>query len=383
MISKIISGVGKRIPDFINRKFANIPFKYRYGQSYVEFENLISESSLWSESELEKFVIFHFNKIFQHAKKFNCYKEKYKKKGVYKLKVNSLNDISKIPIVTRQELRNNIRDFSGHYYEKTGGTSGNPLFLYLDKNIWAREWAHYHSIWSRVNYSYTDAKFVFKRENNKDKFIKYEFEHNEYVVNTFNVSKKEINLFFRTLIKKEVKYFHGYPSTIYDFLRFLEENISYSQKEMIMRLIKCCFFSSEMPLPHITNYVKNIWNIDFLACYGHTEACVLAAADVNNLNYKPEQTYGYIEEENGFLLGTSYYNYDMPLIRYRTDDLIYANKNENGLLKTFEIKEGRILDFFYNKQGLKVYYLDLFYDTKGEIFSDIDYLQFFQKKMVR
>tara|TARA_R110002073_G_scaffold72537_1_gene177545 strand:- start:556244 stop:557590 length:1347 start_codon:yes stop_codon:yes gene_type:complete len=379
MISKIISGVGKRIPDFINRKFAKIPFKFRHGQSYVDFKKLIHEASFWNDDDIEKFVIFHFNKIFQHAKKFKFYKSKYEKEGVYNLNIKTLADIKKIPIVTRQELRDNIDQFDGHYYEKTGGTSGNPLFLYLDQNVWAREWAHYHKIWSKVDFSYTNAKFVFKRENNKDKFIKYDFENNEYIINTFEITDKDIKKFFNVLIKKDIKYFRGFPSTIYDFLRFLENKISDTQKATITRLIKCCFFSSELPLPHIINYMNNSWNIDFLVCYGHTEACVLAAAGVNNLNYIPEHTYGYIEEENGQLLGTSYYNYGMPLIRYRTDDLISAQKSKNGLVKSFEIVQGRVLDFFFDRKGLKVYYLDLFYDTDGEIFKYIDYLQFFQE----
>ena len=376
----IIKAIGKRTPNFINRLFVYIPFKYRHGRVYTEFEKLISESKEWDEDELENYVVTHFNRIFQHAKKFKLYKEKYKKSGVYDLKINCIDDIKKIPILTRKEIRNNIQEFKGFFYEKTGGTSGNPLHLYLDKNIWAREWAHYHNIWSIVDYKYTDAKFVFKRENTKDKFIKYDFNHNEYLVNTYNMSIQNVDYFFKTLITKKVKYFHGYPSSIYDFLKFLEVNASAFQKKILQAQIKCCFLSSETPLAHIINYIRNVWEIDFLACYGHTEACVLASADINNLHYSPLHTYGYIEEENNLLLGTSYHNFDMPLIRYNTDDLIRANKYKNGVVKSFLIKEGRILDYFFDKNELKIYYLDLFEETDGEIFNYIEHLQFYQNK---
>ncbi len=376
----IINKAGKIAPNFISRLFVNIPFSYRYGAIYTKFKNVIKKAKHWNEDELENYIVTHFDKAFQHAKKFELYKRKYKESGVLDLIVRSIDDILKIPILTRNEIRESIDEFTGSYYEKTGGTSGNPLQLYLDENIWAREWAHYHYIWKKADYKYLDAKFMICRENVQDKFIEYDFEHNQYRINTYNISENDINEFLRILIAKKVKYFHGYPSAIYDFLKEIENKISSDQRKLIQNQIKCCFFSSETPLINVTEYIRNVWNFDYLACYGHTECCVLAHAEKNNLTYTPLHTYGYVEDEGNLLVGTSYHNYDMPLIRYRTDDLIRSKKNKNGIVTSFIVKEGRVLDYFLDKNDLKVYYLDLFYETQGDIFKCIDYCQFYQSK---
>lgn len=380
MLSRVINMIGNRLPEFLSRQVARFPFSYRYGKTYTYFNQLAIEYDGWEDAKIESYSIENFNRIFQYAKKIDFYKEKYKKSGVFDLEIKTLADIKKIPMLTREEIRDNLNLFKGKYLEKTGGSSGNPLKVYLDTEIWSREWAHYHHIWSKIDYNYTDVKCVFKRENARDSFIRYSFDHNEYIVNTYNIKQENIEDFCDLIEKRKIQYFHGYPSSIYDFLRKIDAMLSEKQRQIIKNSIKCCFFSSEMLLPSAIKYVKDYWGFSFIVCYGHTEACVLASSDVNTLTYTPKHTYGYVEEENSMLLGTSFHNYDMPLIRYRTDDLIESYKNKNGLLKSFKIKKGRKLDFFYDRKGLKVYYLDLFYETEGEIFKYIHYLQFFQQK---
>ena len=383
MIRRLINKIGRISPDFMGRIMVKIPFKFRHGKVYSEFINKIRESEKWNEEELENYVVSRFNKIFQHAKSFRFYRDKYESAGVLNMEVKSIDDIKKIPILTRHEIRDSISEFKGFSLEETGGTSGNPLKVYLDKYAWPREWAHYHEIWSKVGYKYTDAKFVLRKQNSKDNFIKYLFEHNEYVINTYRGIKNNIDEFFKVLTTYNLKYFHGYPSAIYDFLKEIEDVLTNNQKKLLKEQIRCCFFSSEMPLPHMMEYITNKWGFDFIACYGHTEVCVLAATDINELAYYPYHTYGHVEVEDNMLLGTSYHNFDMPLIRYNTDDLVRAIRYSNGIVKYFEVTEGRIFDYIYDRNNLKIPIITMFREHFSEIFKHIDHIQVFQEKKGR
>ena len=309
-------------PNFIKRLFVKIPFNYRYGSVYSVTQKTIRDSENWSENDLERYIINHFDRIFQFAKKIPFYKNKYERSGVMDLVVTSIEDIKKIPILTRSEIRENYMEFDGYYSDSTGGTSGIPLSIYFDKNAWAREWAHFHHIWGKVGYKYTDAKFTLRQQNLKDKLIKYTFQHNDYKLNTYNLKDHHIRDFYYILTKRNVKYFHGYPSSINDFLKKIEGRITKNQMELLKSKIKCCLYASEYPTPQIVDYLKNNWNLNFISWYGHTEKCVLAASNINELIYYPMHTYGYVEVEKNMLLGTSYHNFDMPLIRYNTDDLV-------------------------------------------------------------
>ena len=300
------------------------------------------------------------------------------------LVVKSIEDIEKIPILTKKEIRQNMSEFKGHISAKTGGTTGNPLLLYLDKYSPAREWAHYHKIWEKVGYKYTDAKFSFRDLGSDVKFLKYDFQHNEYHINIWDIhemTSSHIDEFFKILTIRNVKYFRGYPSAINDFLKEIEKKISRDQKEILQKNIICCFYNSEYPTPQIVYYLKNEWGLDFISGYGHTEMCVLAAAKINELDYYPFHTYGFTEVVDNMLIGTSYHNFDMPLIRYNTDDLVRAKRYANGIIRSFEVKEGRIIDFIFDKKNKKIPLTGLLNKIQHKVFSQIEYIQVFQKEI--
>ncbi len=378
MIFRIINKLGRITPTYINRHIVNYPFKYRFsGKIYDQFrKNIIPKNS--NELEIELYVLEHFRRVFQYAKKFEMYQKKYKAAGVFDLEINSLDDIAKLPILTKAEVRKHVHEFKGHSYRRTGGTSGNPLLVQMDKEFGAREWAHYHTIWSQAQYKPTIGKFKFHRPHLTNDFIVFDFQHNEYIVNSYNRPNDYIDRFFKTLATRNIQYFHGHPSAMTDFLKDIEAHVTPEQKALITSKIKCCFFASEMPLPHLVKYIREVWKLNTISMYGHTEGCVLAATQINGLDYKVYHTYGFVEVVDNKLIGTSYHNYDMPLIRYDTDDIVAAERFENGIVNTFRVTEGRILDYIVDKNDYRICYAAMFCDKHHEVFDHIDYLQLHQ-----
>ena len=69
--------------------------------------------------------------------------------------------------------------------------------------------------------------------------------------------------------------------------------------------------------------------------------CFLAYDESKNNQYKPFFSYGLTENVDGHLVGTSFRNFDMPLIRYDTGDLIASENRKGQLMEAFSITQGR------------------------------------------
>ena len=342
------------LPYSIGSKLALVPYSIRLGKTYNQFKVLSQK-----EHQTMPFVIEQFSQIFEYAKNnFPFYQELYRKTGVLDLKIQSLEDIIKIPIITKEDIRNNIDQFKGSMLLNTGGTSGEPFRFYVDKYAFGREWAHMHTIWEKKGYQYTDLKITLRGRDLGEKTFQYNPVHNEFIINTYkNIAEVKDNI-IQLFSKYEIKYIHGYPSAVYNFLQELDMVISLDEKNIITKNLISCFLGSEFPMPHITCFLESKWGLDYISWYGHSEMCILAYDETKQNDYKPFYTYGYTEVVNKKLIGTSYHNFDMPLIRYDTGDLVEPYYLENGLLDSFKITEGRNGDFILdvNHKRIPLYY---------------------------
>ena len=341
----------QKMPYWPGNLFSIIPFKYKLGNQYFKSSQLVRYYENTTSEERYVYQIEKLNNIVRYAQaNIPFYQDLYGKRVI---EIKSIYDFEKLPIITKSKVREYSKKSKGAFRLNTGGSSGEPLSFYVDKNAWAREWAHMHYIWNMVGYKPTDLMATLLGKNIGIKPFRYNAVHNEFRLNPY-VNAKDIFEELKSLFKKyPIKYLHGYPSSIYNFYKELDQILSTNEKKEIVENIKCCFLSSEFPQAYMIDYLRRNWGLDFISWYGHSEMCVLAYDNNLSGQYKPLITYGFAEEVNGTLIGTSYHNYDMPLIRYSTDDIIMASKNEFDVVDTFSITTGRVGDFMEDKNGEK------------------------------
>lgn len=375
MLKEKIKNLVQHVPYSIGHLLAKIPFSVRFGTIYPEFSELIEELEN-GQIDKEQYIIGHFSKVFEFAKiHYSFYQNLYKKSGIYELKIKSLEDIKKVPIVTKAMLRDHVRDFSGAMRINTGGTSGEPFSFYIDKNAFAREWAHMHAIWQLKNYRYTDLKLTLRGKNLGNTSFIYNPVHNEFILNTYKplqTFKNELIHLFKT---QEIKYLHGYPSTIFEFLKNIEQLCHPYEQNIIRRNLVACLLSSEFPHPNITAYFTRVWNLDYISWYGHSEMCVLAYDEGKENRYKPFISYGYPEVIEHNLIGTSWHNFDMPLIRYNTGDIVEGSWDTQGILQYFSVTEGRNVDYITDCEGNKIALTALIFGRHHKAFNYVKFIQ--------
>ena len=335
----------------------------------------------WNDAETEAYAIKQFRKVFEYARDyFPCYHELYAQSGVLSLKIESFADIKKVPVIAKDWTRAHFGEFSGAYKLNTGGSSGEPTAFWMDKNCWAREWAHMHTIWERLGYKYTDLKLAIRGKNLGKRPFVYNPVHNEYIINTYLNVKDYAPKLARLFEKRNVKWFHGYPSSIYQFILECEAAFGKEGVQRLFKSVRGLLLSSEFPLPYMKEKF-NAYGLKWISWYGHTEMCVLAYDNDCNNRYRPFATYGLAEVVDGHLIGTSFHNFDMPLIRYDTGDLVEATRvSAGGLVEEFAIKEGRSGDFIEDKHGKKIPLTALIFGRHHKAFDVADYVQIGQKE---
>ena len=93
-----------------------------------------------NDAELKKYQIKSLRKVVKFAYTVPLYHDKYKKAGVHPSDIKGINDIVKLPMVSKNDMRENFPDRIlpvGYNKKKahficTGGTTGKSISIYTD-----------------------------------------------------------------------------------------------------------------------------------------------------------------------------------------------------------------------------------------------------------
>lgn len=364
------------LPPSIGIKLNGIPFKYRLGKEYKIVSSTIDQLIMLPIEDKLEYINSSFNNIKNHF---------IHNSSFYKSIIgnNEIINNNNLPILKKEHFKRfsieerTVFKYASRKYN-TGGTSGNPLQFYADKNFYAREWAHMHYMWRKIGYNHFDTKITIRGKNIKG-IYRYNFNQNEFLINAYhNWQIEDLNMLLDVLKKYNVKFIHGYPSAIFSFLKKIEI-ISPRLLQFLQRNIKGLMLGSEYPLPKYRSYIENLLTTNTISWYGHTEGVILAGELYEKYEYIPFLSYGYgeaISIDNYYhLVGTSFANKATPFIRYDTEDLIFPTFSAYGILEKFKIKEGRIGEFIKDKNGNLISVTALIFGHHHALFDVADFIQ--------
>lgn len=366
------------IPYPIGHFASHVPYSWRLGSTYSNFSKLIPAFENSRPDTRLEYVIKNLNTIVQYAqRKIPFYQDLY---GRSHLRIEKLSDFESLPIITRKQVRAYTEQSSGAMLLNTGGSTGGPLSFYVDKNTWSREWAHVHHIWTQKGYRHTDLMLTMLGKPLPSRISKYNVVHNEILINPYENIASVASEFVNLMKRYPIRYFQGYPSNIYYLFKAGEAFVEPAERRRFTSSLKCLLFSSEYPSENMVRYLSSEWGLkEHLSWYGHSEMCVFAYDRNSSRDYHPLYTYGYAEEKDGMLLGTSFHNFDMPLIRYMTEDMIDATIDDVGLITTFRIAGGRSSDFIEDRCGRRLS-LTFFLGRHHTIYNFVDFIQIYQAR---
>ena len=315
--------------------FYNPVFLSRLIKSYI-----VDINRVWniSPKKMKAYQDKAFRRMLKYAYTVPVYHKKYKEAGIHPTDIHGINDIKKLPFITKDDLRNNYPDgiipkgFDKEhgFLLSTSGSTGKPVFFYYDLfsairyvEGFMRILKAYGGQWSKSKIclvidnkpgTVEDAAFQSSAMPFIKKFVKLDNIKYLYVGEKKEKLFKELNDFNPEFIGSD-------PHMLREFASMINNG---KGKNINPKYI----FSSGAILDNYTRrYVEKTFGAKVLDNYGATEGGPMAFECIDGNGYHINSDYCYMEfldEENndvsfgkpGRLVITRLYGFCTPIIRY-------------------------------------------------------------------
>jgi len=352
----------------VNSVLFPIPRSVLLGGGFHEKFDLLLKTEKWDYADLAHFQEKQLQNLIFHAYKYSSYyKDVFSKAKIHPIDIKKIEDLRKLPILTKDIIRNNFNDLVSLNFKvfkpglaNTSGSTGKPLIFYLDQQNREIEYA---SVWRQafwggvkdinVKIATFRGDFVYDFEKT-DNLSKWDGVSKELIFNTYNLNRSTVHGMVQELNKFKPLLLKGFPHSLYIISRFVnEEGFSLNFKPHLIQT------SSEQLTLQMRETIENTFNCKIMDWYGQSEY-VLSFGQCEYGTYHQTMETGimdYIEDEWGFerLVGTGLWNYSMPFINYNIGDIIDAGKNKQCTcgrnLITIRSFEGRLNDMLYIPDG--------------------------------
>lgn len=331
--------------DWLKNLLRNNLYTNHYQKS---IENVYKKSN----DEIINLYNIKFKEIINHAyANSNFYNSYYKKNGVDMNEIKSINDIEKLPIITKNTIKNYVNDvYCGNSIFKikglTSGTTGSPLTTFRSIKSINVENAFLRNHRENIGMQKNDRIVSIRGYLNKNSLYHFNKESNKLYISSPNINNKTINLFYHLIKEFQPNAIEAFPS--YLFKLFVELR----NKDLKINITKA-FTSSEMLYEYQRENIEQYFNTSIYDWYGNVERTICLAQN-NEKKYKPLPLYSINEFKNNGIITTALNNYSFPLIRYEVNDTIIVKSTdfEKNLIEPEIIKiEGRYGNTLQLKDG--------------------------------
>jgi phenylacetate-CoA ligase len=166
-----------------------------------------------------------------------------------------------------------------------------------------------------------------------------------------------------------------YPSTAYWLSCLLEKH------NIKLPYIKSIHGASEKCLDSWGEKIKSVFGFNLKMHYGQIEKVSFMYQSNDSEFYHSDLTYSFTEfDESNTVIGTSFMNYVMPFIRYKTNDVVTLNENvslDNSRPLFVSKIDGRVDDMVVSESGSRIPSVN-FYTVMSKK-EDISMFQLYQK----
>jgi phenylacetate-CoA ligase len=395
---KLYEAAPQPVKSLAGRVYRAIPASLRYGAAYTRFQHEAREVESWDSEAVRRYQIAALRESLIAAVKAPFYAERFAACGVDPAKFEALEQLADYPLLTKQDLilqRERMVNpecaAKQRLYITTGGSSGVPVGFYLHKGVSRpKEQAYLEAQWSRRGYRVGDRVAVIRGGVTSSKagggISHFDATRNWLILSSYHLTVERLPEYVAALNRFRPQHLHAYPSAALMLARGLEQRGL--KLDFQLTSLLC---GSEKLTTESQQYLEQFFGARVFHWYGHSERVVLAAQErtSDHLHFWP--TYGFVEfgepdvEGNREIIGTSFHNHVMPLIRYRTGD--YAKMTNDECRMSNEGKAdwptvaevvGRDYEFLVSASGRRISLTAI--NMHDCIFDGLLAVQFFQER---
>jgi phenylacetate-CoA ligase len=290
------------------------------------------------------------------------------------------------PVLKKDKVRENPLDFVADdcnvrrmICDRTSGTTGTPLSIYLNKET-VRKWfalyearvRRWNGVSIRERWAIMGGQQIVPFDQKNPPFWVYNAGLNQLYLSTFHISSENAKWYIDALHSYNPTHLVAYPSSAFTLaLTMLEEGLVPNEMEVI-------FSNAELLLDEHREIISKAFKCPVRNTYGMGEIAAAATEcekgamhiwpEVGIMEvFDDEQDFS-IKEKVGRLILTGLLNADMPLIRYEVGDRGRLDLSESKCtcgkkLPLLSTIEGRLNDLILTPDGRRIFWLNpVFYN---------------------
>ena len=304
------------------------------------------EQTLYQESLLRRMV--------EHAYHYvPYYRDLFDRIRLKPDDIRRLSDINKIPILTKEILSARFKTLeatnSRAFHPQvlcTSGTTGRRSQFLVDRPSNVLEFVYYWRHWNWAGYrlgapfAEFSSVFFLKGDEKSRHVFQYQRLTNRLLLNSLSMSHATVRDYAAAIKKHRPRFLKGLPSVLYYFSLFLR------QQGIADISFKAVFSTGERLVPRFRKLIEETFGCKVYDSYGHMERTIaISECPHAGLHINPD--YGILEliRQHSFsaactgegggdgggavysarVVGTSLYNFSMPLLRYEVGDTVLVD----------------------------------------------------------
>ena len=339
-------------------KYFDETIKYALRSNLMIFPFVKKVKKLYKLAEDELFQVNNerFLKIFRKAiVKSDFYNKLYKDHGITLRDINSLADITKLPVIDKKMIQDNpdrlltVPKFFT-WESHTAGSTGTPLTVYWDYFSLLREQAYFYVYRRRRGFKYGNRLVSLRGHLNRVlRELKIGLSNTLYL-SSYQINEQTIEYYYQRILTYKPVAIEGYPSSLYGLCCFIKDkNLHLS--------IPVCFTSSETLFDFQRKLIEDVLNTKIYDNYGNTERTIFLAECIDHRGYFSQPGYSINEFRDDCVITTSLINSSFPLIRYKVNDVVSlaaSPKLIDSELCIVDFINGRTEDNIIAKDGSRI-----------------------------
>jgi len=303
-----------------------------------------SRSQKWSRKRLDAYQDRMLIKVVNHAaKNVPYYRNLFRELKFDPRKFRGRQDMHQIPLLDKETLRTRQNEFIaenaakyGINWDSTSGSSGTPLHLIIDNSTKAHklaavlrsyQWAGYLP-WKKA---FSIQSYTFGNPEDISKHYRFV---NLWRFNSRLLSKETAFEIIKMINDIKPKIFIGYPFSILMLSRFAKE------QGLTIHPVEAIVTAGETLSEQRRKLLEDAYNckvFDFFSL--HEDVSIITECKYQTKHICEDFAYNEIVDEHGEdassrgigeLVGTGFYNYAMPLIRYKIGDTAIINNGNSS-----------------------------------------------------
>lgn len=370
-------------------RYILIPIGKTYsGREYfkaLRYQKFLENSQYWERERIEGFRNIQFRRLVSHCYANVPYYRNYMRKNSLKISdFRTVEDIKKLPILSKELLNRNFNDLKAENYDKnaikyeaTGGTTGTPTRIGRDKSIEYISDANNRRFWKYAGFvpgmnlttMWGNEYDLLKLKTGRGK-IKRMME-NVNTLNCFDLTEEKIRVYTENIQRNKPEIIRGYASAICFYVNYCKKvDIHFNNHP------KSIILTSDKILKKQKDEIADFFGSDVYEEYGCQEFSLLAhecsahkglhlAEELFIFELYNKRIYSRDFIARGEVIVTPLFNFAIPLLRYKLGDEISVSDENCACgrqLKLVKEVNGRISDFVVTKSDKFIH---------GELFAHL------------